>query len=79
MRTTEMMLDLLMAALAVWGTADAIWLAISPAHWARVWGGALGGLGGRPRLARLLAVVELACCVWLAWRFGATAVKRRSS
>lgn len=61
-------MDVLLKAVAIWGIADALWLALNPAGWARFWRRFVGKAEQGGALPRVLALVELGFSVYLLTR-----------
>jgi hypothetical protein len=49
----------LLKVFGIWGLIDSLWLALSPASWARFWGGWIARLSEGGTAPRVLALVEI--------------------
>ncbi len=52
-------MNALLKVFGIWGLIDSLWLAISPASWARFWGAWITRLGEGGISPRALALVEI--------------------
>jgi hypothetical protein len=58
-------MNLVIKALALWGLLDSMWLAADPKAWSRFWRQGVDVIGDSKGVAKTLAGVQFAICMWL--------------